>query len=104
MTRRTKTQWLEHVARWKSSGLSLKDFAAMAGLNGITMRTWVRKFESEPSSPTNAQAGFVEVRSPVVMPASERLEVVLRNGVVVRVPSVFDAGSLRQVIALVGVC
>jgi hypothetical protein len=104
MTRRTKTQWREHVARWKSSGLALRDYAATAGLNGITMRTWVRKFESEPSSTSNTRAGFVEVRAPAVSPVNERLEVVLRNGVVVRVPTAFDAAALRQLIALVEVC
>jgi transposase len=104
MTRRTKTQWREHVARWKSSGLSLKDYAATAGLNGITMRTWVRNFESETSSTSNTRAGFVEVRAPAESPVNERLEVVLRNGVVVRVPTQFDAGALRQLIALVEVC
>lgn len=105
MTKRTRTQWREHVARWKSSGISLKDYAATAGLNAITMRSWARKFETEPASTTaRGQPGFVEVRAPAVLPAGERLEVVLRNGVVVRVPTVFDAGALRQVIALVGVC
>ena len=104
MTRRTETQWREHVARWKSSGLSLKEYAATAGLNGITMRTWARKFESEASSMSNGRAGFVEVRAPGVSPVNERLELVLRNGVVVRVPTAFDAGALRQLIALVEVC
>ncbi len=74
MAKRTKTQWREHVARWKSSGLSLKDYAATAGLNAGTMRWWARKFESEPSSTASVQPGFVEVRAPVVVPASERLE------------------------------
>ena len=104
MTRRTKTQWQEHVARWKSSGLSLNDYAATAGLNAITIRSWARKFESDPLTTAGGQPRLVEVRAPVVMPAGERLEVVLCNGVVVRVPTVFDAGALRQVIALVGVC
>jgi transposase len=105
MAKRTKTQWREHVARWKSSGLSMKDYAATAGLNAGTMRWWSRKFELEPlSAVASGQLGFVEVRAPVVVPASERLELVLRNGVVVRVPTVFDAGALRQVIALVEVC
>ena len=98
------TQWREYVARWKSSGLSLRDYAATAGLNGVTMRTWVRKFESEQSSTSNTRAGFVERRAPAVSPVNERLEVVLRNGVVVRVPTLVDAGSLRQFIALVEVC
>ena len=75
MAKRTKTQWREHVARSQSSGPSLKDFAATAGLNAGTMRWWARKFESEPSSATaSGQPCFVEVRAPVVVPASERFE------------------------------
>ena len=52
---------------------------------------------------SNGRAGF-EVRAPGVSPVNERLELVLRNGVVVRVPTAFDAGALRQLIALVEVC
>ncbi len=90
----TRADRAECVLRWRGSGLTGRAFAAREGLNVNTLHGWSSKLGREPTS----AAAFLEVamRAP---PATEgRIEVVLRDGVLVRVAGDFDDAVLTRVV------
>jgi hypothetical protein len=104
MTAREK--WRAHVRRWKESGLTRDQFAAQAGLNGGTLAYWQWRLQKEgaPKRTTKKSSApkFIEL-SPIPgwsPEPSERIELVLTDGVVVRVPTSFDDETLRRVLGV----
>ena len=104
MTARDK--WRAHVRRWKESGLTRDEFAAQAGLNGGTLAYWKWRLDKEGAPKRTAKKSaapkFIELPpmtgwSPEY---AERIELVLTDGVVVRVPTSFDDESLRRVLGV----
>lgn len=117
--------WAKRVERWSDSGLTAKEFAAETGLNANTLMHWKWRLGAEvrrrqrAARPVVAAAHFVELTPPAVAEtvpavaapvaetsapattaaAGEPLEVVLREGLRIRVPVQFDAGALRRVVA-----
>jgi hypothetical protein len=95
------------VARWRSSGLSAKEFASELGVSAGTLHHWAWRLgrEARPSKCDAAPAlQVVEVvRAPVEGPApsGEPYEVITPTGWRVRVPVEFDAASLRRLLAAV---
>jgi transposase-like protein len=89
---RTSRRWTEREARaalsaLSSSGLSQSAFCAHEGLDPQRLRLWRRKFGEASSEPR-----FVEVRPR----ALERIEVVLRSGLVLRVAESMEPSALRR--------
>ncbi|MGC4116551.1 MAG: hypothetical protein QM765_18630 [Myxococcales bacterium] len=111
MARETREIWKKRVERWVDSGLTAKDFAAEIGVNVHTLTHWKWRLSTE-AAPRLAAVGapsFVEVVAPLVgkeMPApsavAQPLELVLPGGLVVRVPSRFDADVLRRLVDVLG--
>lgn len=93
MKRATRAQWAERVRRWRASGLSAPVFARRAGFHPGTLRWWASRLRSTHKT----AAKFVEVV--VAPPAAGRVEVVVRDGVVIRVSGAFDAEVLRRAVA-----
>jgi len=117
--------WAKRVERWADSGLTAKEFAAETGLNANTLMHWkwrlgaearrreraprpivepVRFVEVTPPAPAAqelASAAPADPPPPPVAPAlgDEPLEVILRDGLRIRVPVQFDASTLRRVVA-----
>jgi hypothetical protein len=116
--------WAKRVERWSDSGLTAKEFAAETGLNANTLTHWKWRLGAEARRrqraprPVVEPAQFVEVTppatvalepartvpvapAPVAAPviADEPLEVILRDGLRIRVPVQFDPGALRRVVA-----
>ncbi len=101
------------MRRLAESGLTAKEFAAELGVNVHTLNAWKWKLVGGGSTPTESRrrgpesaARFIEVvperatRSPgEAQQAPEPFELLLRDGVRVRVPARFNAQALR---ALVG--
>ena len=50
----------EHIARWKASGMSRKDYAAGNGINKETFYKWLQRKQNYSSE--NQQKGFVEIK------------------------------------------
>jgi hypothetical protein len=108
-----RRKWAKRVARWLASGLTYQEFSAGAGLNPRTLKYWRWRLahdEGAPAStaliPVASPPAFVEV-SPAAMiaathtlepEAADELEVVLLDGLRVRVPPRFDADALRRVV------
>lgn len=93
MTRATQAQWAERVRRWRASGLSAPAFARWEGLHPGTLRWWACRLGNKRRSP----AKFVEVV--VAPPPTGLVEIVVRDGVAIRVSGAFDADVLRRVVA-----
>jgi hypothetical protein len=94
----TRGEWKVRVRQWRSSGLTAGAFAEQEGLNEQTLRHWAWQLERAQGS---TSTGFVEVVVPTATPSRETvIEVVLRDGVRLRVESGFDPETLKQVICL----
>lgn len=116
--------WAKRVERWSDSGLTAKEYAAETGLNANTLTHWKWRLGAEARRrqraprPIVEAVQFVEVTPPAGVakapgpPASvapppapaptiidEPLEVILRDGLRIRVPVQFDPGALRRVVA-----
>jgi hypothetical protein len=95
MARGTRTEWAERVRRWRASGQSAREYCAGRGLQPRTLLWWSSKVGHEKPSTT----AFIEV-VPVAAPAAEGcIEVVVREGLRVRVSGQFDPAVLRSVVA-----
>ena len=112
MARATRDEWAKRVEAWSRSGLSGRDYAERAGVNANTLKYWKRmlRLECDGGAPVRAEreperVSFVELvskASPHASTEAPAIEVVLGSGAIVRVPSSFDDGTLRRVIAIVG--
>jgi transposase len=104
MGRGAAETWTKRVDRWRASGLTAKEFAAETGLNAGTLTYWKWRLGRAASGGTRKKAEFVEVvppASPAPTP-HDAFEVVLGNGMEVRVPVRFDADALRRLVAALG--
>jgi hypothetical protein len=89
------------LAAWERSGLELTVFAIREGLDPQRLSRWRRRLAA-PSP------GFEEVIASEIIAAdaaarekTERFEIVLASGRVVRVSESFDSGALRRLLAVV---
>lgn len=119
MSRASRSEWAKRVQRWADSGLTAKEFAAGAGLKASTLSYWkwrlgskqqapergavsgtprraTRRTASRPSAPT-----FTEVMTTSASVGSP-IELVLSDGMTLRVPVGFDEQTLTRLLQLVG--
>ena len=95
MTRATKAKWAGLVRRWRASGRTAREFSAGEGLNPSTLLWWSSQVGREAEAP----ASFVEVALPASVASDNVIEIVVREGVRIRVGAGFDAELLRRVVA-----
>ncbi len=95
------------LARWQRSGLTLREFGQQRGIPLSTLTWWRQVFRraGEPvtmaskSRPPGDSVVFTEVPRPVTAPMTPPvLEVLLRNGHVLRVPAGADTDTLERVL------
>jgi len=79
------------LARLESSGLSVRAFAARESLSPQRLHRWRAQLGAAGTS----TPGFIEIK-----PAAMVIEVVLRCGLVVRVPEGFSEATLRRLVIL----
>ena len=94
-------RWRDLIARWKRSGISVGDFCTDQGVSESSFYSWKRELAARDQAvtpTTTAMPTFVPVR---VAPAAT-IEVVLRSGVVVRVPVGADPSAVAQLVAALG--
>jgi hypothetical protein len=112
--------WRRVLREWQRSGLTIRDYCAAQGLSEPSFYAWRRAIQERkrqvarasrdgagPVSrgnaagvrrgPSDGQPTFVPVSIVASAPA---LEVVGRDGCVIRVPVGFDAATLRQLLAV----
>jgi len=121
MGRATRQEWIKRIERWQDSGLTAKEFAAEIDIPPTSLSYWKWKLRQESKAPATASTDIAKHRTPRrprSAPAPQflelvsqspaqvidvtLLEVVLRSGVVVRVPAQFDEHALRRVVTLLG--
>lgn len=94
------------LRRWKRSGLSLQELAAENRLSAKTLAWWRWRLGRDARGAGPIE--LVEVKRELVAPASaavrESIEVVLGNGIVVRVGAVFEEAWLERVVRTLGRC
>lgn len=96
--RRTAKEWRRIVEDWLSSGRSKEDYARELGVSPITLGWWQWKLGIGAPEPTQmARFADVVVVEPEPKPAPDL--VVEVGELRVRVPSGFDAGELRRLVA-----
>ena len=102
--------WRRLVRRWRRSGLTVRDFCAEHDVSEPSFYAWRRTIaqrdrrREELRSPSVAAKGAQPLFVPLqVLPScgGMTIEVVLRQGRIVRVPAGFDAATLRQLLAIV---
>jgi hypothetical protein len=105
--------WQQHLTRWRSSGLRVRDYCRAEKLSEASFYAWrrilaERRLHGQPPQPAAtvnrregaAPSAFVPVRLVEEPPRDAALEIVLRGGRVVRVAPGFTAESLRAVVAV----
>lgn len=75
------------------SGLSVAAFAEAEGLDPQRLYAWRRKLGATPKTAMSKSA-FIEV----VRRQGERIEIVLRSGIVLRVSDTIDGGAVRRLV------
>ncbi len=113
MARETREVWVKRVARWRDSGLTLKEFAAEVGVNANTLAGWrwrLRAADGGEVRGTSEPPSFLEIVAPseaaersaapasAKQPAAEPFELILSGGQRVRVPVQFDGRALRRLV------
>ena len=104
--------WRDHVAGWKSSGMSLRLYSEEHGLKAGTLGYWNSRLKAQAADALTSLAGSetaatflaVHVAEPAVSapePRDERVELVLPGGYVVRIGRGFDAGTLGRLLDVV---
>jgi transposase len=102
--------WRDHIAGWKSSGLSLRLYSEEHGLKAGTLGYWNSRLKARtadaPAPSAGPEATFltVHVAEPAVSvpePRDDRIELALQGGCVVRVSRGFDAATLERLLDVV---
>ncbi len=109
MARESREVWTKRIERWRASGLTAEEFASEIGVKGNTLRHWSwvlgrkrgRRGDGLARRARPPEIAFVEVATPAPSASVEPLELVVRDGIRIRVPAAFDADALRRVIAAV---
>jgi transposase len=104
--------WRDHVAGWKSSGLSLRLYSERHGLKAGTLGYWNSRLKAQAADALTSSAGSetaatflaVHVAEPAVStsePQDDRIELVLKGGSVLRVGRGFDAMTLDRLLNVI---
>lgn len=105
---RTAELWRSRIRAWRASGLSVAAYCRRIGVSQPSFYQWRRKLEgavggardsgANRTRPSPSELSFLPVQ--VVGVGNAPLEIVLPNGVVVRVPPGCDRALLRDVVRL----
>jgi hypothetical protein len=96
MTKTTESKWRALIAEQESSGQTVREFAASRGVAAGTVFWWRSRLRRRAADAMTLVP--VEVVDKVTArPAA--LELVVRDGIVLRLPRGFDEGDLRRVLA-----
>jgi len=113
--RRNASQWSKLLEQWSKSGDSAERFAARVGVKPSTLARW-RKAEANKQLPTEtavvrarkkARAESLFARVQVMEPPSRAdglVEVVMRDGIMLRVHGAVDADTLSAVLGALSRC
>ncbi len=100
-----RQHWQQLLDRQRHSGLTVRAFCDSAGVSQAAFYAWRRRLHTRPAARPSAAPTFVPVRvlpdGPTDGPAAP-LEVVLANGLRLRVSPGFDPATLQQLVRALG--
>jgi transcriptional regulator with XRE-family HTH domain len=115
--RRNSSQQSKLLEQWSKSGESAERFAARVGVTPATLARWRKAVASEPERLEDApvaqerkskdKAASMFARVQVVEPATHSdglVEVVMRDGIMLRIHGVVDADTLGAVLGALSRC
>ena len=89
--------WRHAIAAWKKSGQSIRGYCAACHLSEASFHAWRRELAKRDQT-TPPALKFL----PVHVRAEALVEVVLPNGLVVRVPAAANAATVAALVAALG--
>lgn len=97
--------WRGMIERWRSSGLSVRQFCREQGFSQASFYAWRRRLaspapEAFDSQQNQSNAGFIEVSLPAN--AAAPLELLLPSGAVLRIPAGTEPALLGRVLGVLG--
>lgn len=93
-----EAQWRARLEAWDASGLSLRAYAQREGFNAHTFWMWKKRLRGT----TPATTSFASVVLDHSQPARSAFELVVGNGLSLRIPADFDEAALARLVALLG--
>lgn len=105
--RRTSSERKDIVERWQQSGQPAREFAAQMGIRASLLYLWRKQLKAaiKPEPKISAsKPTFSELRLSTARSAAGHIEIVARNGRVVRVHGDVNTRALQQVLAAVEQC
>jgi len=98
----TREVWLDRLARFPLSGLTVAQFCAIEAVSLPSFYSWKRRLAAE-AAPLNHSSDPGPRLLPVrLQAASAHLELVLTSGLVLRIPPGCDTAWLRSLVAVLG--
>ena len=101
----TRELWLDRLARFPSSGLTVAQFCAIEAVSLPSFYTWKRRLAAEAQEGTTQNQGrdlgprLLSVR---LQPSAPAVELVLTTGAVLRLPPGCDLAWVRSLVAVLG--
>jgi hypothetical protein len=90
--------WRELIDRWKASGQAVAAFCAANRVSPATFYSWRKRLVARARPTTPPAPAFAPVR---VVP-DPTAEVILPNGLIVRVPAATDPAAVARLVAALG--
>lgn len=97
-----EARWKVHVEKWKSSGLSLRNFAEQEKLNINSLWAWKKRLLGTTPRSAPELVPLVVVSKPSELESNAVYELVLRSSHTLRVPADFDDKTLRRLLDTLG--
>jgi hypothetical protein len=94
-----ETEWRGRLESWDASGLSLRAFAMREGLNLHSLGRWKKRLRGV-ATPATAFASVVFNGSSSTQQGA--FELVVRDGMSLRIPADFDETTLARLVSLLG--
>jgi hypothetical protein len=96
--RKPEPFWCDLIDRWKASAQSVAAFCAAHRVSQATFYSWRKRLATRTRCTTSPAPAFAPIR---VVP-DPTAEVVLPNGLIVRVPAATDPAAVARLVAALG--
>jgi transposase-like protein len=96
-------QWAVLVEQWEGSGTTMREFCARHGVQHSTFAWWRHELSRRKRKNTGT-IELVEIAVPGSGASERVIEVVLSNGIRLRVPAGFERRALEELLAVVRGC
>jgi hypothetical protein len=95
---RPEPYWRDLIDRWKASGQSVAAFCAGHHVSQATFYSWRKRLAARARRTTGTAPAFAPVR---VVP-DPTAEVILPNGLILRVPAATEPAAVARLVAALG--